>query len=276
MVSREHVPHRDGGLRVARRTRALGRHDGDHRRQKAARGSALLVPGDKKRALKPPLVPALPERGRAHAQWRSAATRSHQAPPARASSIETRRCWLGTTPPKGRSERYTTAPRSVQILPGLAQNRYQDSAYLAMGLRPAGGPPATGYCRRRSGGGLRNGVLVFYNCSPPDGTRRSRPTCPAEPPKRRGGGRRAQRRPSQGWSLLLPPPPRTPMHGPRSGLARAEGPGRVWVGLPSGQGVSNAYQTPRKAISAFSRPRPNLLLERIRSPVGPRRPGPHE
>ena len=35
VVSREHVPHRDGGLRVARRTRALGRHDGDHRRQKS-------------------------------------------------------------------------------------------------------------------------------------------------------------------------------------------------------------------------------------------------
>ena len=89
VVSREHVPHRDGGLRVARRTRALGRHDGDHRRQKAARGSALLVPGDKKRALKPPLVPALPERGRARAQWRRAATPPHRAPPARASSIET-------------------------------------------------------------------------------------------------------------------------------------------------------------------------------------------
>ena len=29
----------------------------------------------------------------------------------------------------------------------------------------------------------------------------------------------------------------------------------------SGQGVSNVYQSPRKAISAFSRPRPNLLLE---------------
>ena len=48
------------GLRVARRTRALGRHDGDHRRQKAARGSALLVPGDKKRVLTSPLVPSAP------------------------------------------------------------------------------------------------------------------------------------------------------------------------------------------------------------------------
>ena len=78
-----------------------------------------------------------------------------------ASSIGAHRCWLGTTPPEGRSERYTTAPRSVQRLPGLAQNRYQDSTYLAMGLRPAGAPPATGHCRRRSGGGLQNAILAF-------------------------------------------------------------------------------------------------------------------
>lgn len=142
VVSREHVPHRDGGLRVARRSRALGRHDRDHRRQKAARGSALLVPGDKKRALKPPLVPALPERGRAHAQWRSAATRSHQAPPARASSIETRRCWLGTTPLEGRLERPTTATGSVQRLPRPAQNGYRDSAYLAVRPVTARAPQA--------------------------------------------------------------------------------------------------------------------------------------
>ena len=42
--------------------------------------------------------------------------------------------WLGTTPPECLFERYTTASRSVQRLPRLAQNRYQDSAYLAVGL----------------------------------------------------------------------------------------------------------------------------------------------
>ena len=56
----------------------------------------------------------------------------------------------------------------------------------------------------------------------------------------------------------LPPLPPKP-HGPRSARARAEGPGRVWVGPLSGQGVSNAYQPPRNAISAFWSPPPNLL-----------------
>ena len=45
---------------------------------------------------------------------------TRQAPPARASSIGAHQCWLGTTPPEGRSERHATAPRSVQRLPGLA------------------------------------------------------------------------------------------------------------------------------------------------------------
>ena len=66
---------------------------------------------------------------------RSAQTRP--APPEPASSIGAHRCWLGTTPPKGRAERYATAPRSVQRLPGLAQNGYQDAAYLAVGPRAA-------------------------------------------------------------------------------------------------------------------------------------------
>ena len=62
---------------------------------------------------------------------------------------------------KADRKRYTTAPRSVQRLPGLAQNRYQDSAYLAMGLRPAGGPPATGHCRRISDGGPKNAIITL-------------------------------------------------------------------------------------------------------------------
>ena len=62
---------------------------------------------------------------------------TQQALPAPASSIEAPRCWLGTTPPEGRSERHATAPRSVQRLPRLAQNRYQDSAYLAVAPRAA-------------------------------------------------------------------------------------------------------------------------------------------
>ena len=100
---------------------------------------------------------------------RSAQTRP--APPEPASSIGAHRCWLGTTPPKGRAERYATAPRSVQRLPGLAQSRYQDSAYLAMGLRPAGG-------HRRSntavGDSMAASKMGFSRSGHP-GTRRSRP-----------------------------------------------------------------------------------------------------
>ena len=67
----------------------------------------------------------------------STTTQSHLPPPALASSYRAARCWLGTTPPEGRSERHTTAPRSVQRLPGLAQNGYQDSTYLAVEPRAA-------------------------------------------------------------------------------------------------------------------------------------------
>ena len=71
------------------------------------------------------------------------------------------------------------------------------------------------------------------------------------------------------------PLPQTP-HGPRSVGVRAECPRPVWVGLSSGQGVSNLYQPPRKAISAFWRPPPDLLLEdplasRLTPPWVPRR-----
>jgi len=62
---------------------------------------------------------------------------TRQAPPAPASSIEAAGVGWLPPPPEGRSEWHTTAPRSVQRLPGLAQNGYQDSAYLAVGPRPA-------------------------------------------------------------------------------------------------------------------------------------------
>ena len=75
---------------------------------------------------------------------------------------------------KADRERYTTAPRSVQRLPGLAQNRYQDSAYLAMGLRPAGG-------HRRSNTAVGDPVAAskmrFSPSSPPGTNFR----CPVSP-----------------------------------------------------------------------------------------------
>ena len=93
--------------------------------------------GIKKRVHRRPWFPALLERGRARPR-RSAATQSHQAPPEHASSIETSRCWVVTTPPqKAGRKRHATGPRSVQRLPGLARDRYQDSTYLAVGPRAA-------------------------------------------------------------------------------------------------------------------------------------------
>ena len=46
-----------------------------------------------------------------------------------------------------------------------------------------------------------------------------------------------------GWSLLTTPSPK--LHDARSTRARAEGLGRVWAGVPSSRGVSNACQAPR-------------------------------
>ena len=63
-----------------------------------------------------PGPPAPPGRCRARPRL-SATTRSHQTLPARASSIGADRCWLDTTPPEYRLERYATACRSVQRLP---------------------------------------------------------------------------------------------------------------------------------------------------------------
>jgi len=45
------------------------------------------------------------------------------------------------------------------------------------------------------------------------------------------------------------------------GDARAWAAWRVWVRLRSGWGVSDLYQTPRKAISVFFVPPPNLPLQ---------------
>ena len=97
-------------------------------------------------------LPLVSQRSRSEAERAlglSTTTRSHQAPPALASSIGAPRCWLVTSPPACPSERYTTAPEAVNKRPGLAQNRYQDSAYLAVAPRAAWAyrppdPPARG------------------------------------------------------------------------------------------------------------------------------------
>ena len=131
---------------------AHGRWDGSTGPQarEAARGSALLVSflgGGGNGCMQFPWFPALPERGRARPR-RSAATQSHQPPPARASFLGAPRCWLVTTP--SRCSVGTVRDRAqihTKRLPGLAQNGYQDSAYLAVAPRLAGAhwppdPPA--------------------------------------------------------------------------------------------------------------------------------------
>ena len=76
-------------------------------------------------------------------------------------------------------------------------------------------------------------------------------------------------------SRCLPPPSPKP-HVRQSVVARAEDACRVWEGLLSGCSTSDLYQTPQKVISAFWRPRPDLLLEdpvvgRPTPPWAPRR-----
>ena len=62
-----------------------------------------------------------------------------------------------------------------------------------------------------------------------------------------------------GWSLPTTPSPKP--YVPQSVGVRAEGPGPVWVGLTSGQGILNLYQGGWKARIAFWSPPPDLLLQ---------------
>jgi len=78
-------------------------------------------------------------------------------------------------------------------------------------------------------------------------------------PKCHASAQRAQRPTSTPKSLLTTPFPKP--HVRRSVGARAEGAWRVWVGLSSGWGASDLYQTHRKAISVFLVPASNLPLQ---------------
>ena len=71
------------------------------------------------------------------------------------------RRWLGYHPSKGRSERHTTAPRSVGRPPQLSQNGCQDPATPAVGPQGGVGLPTTGSSRRRSGGGTKKTEIAF-------------------------------------------------------------------------------------------------------------------
>jgi hypothetical protein len=83
-------------------------------------------------------------------------------PRARASSTGAGRCWLDTTTPEGHFERYTTAPRPIQSLPGLAQNRFiSGSRDARRGAQGGMGPPATEYCGTRFDAGLQNAEIAF-------------------------------------------------------------------------------------------------------------------
>jgi hypothetical protein len=82
-----------------RRPRALGRHDGGHRRQEAARRKRLLVRSFfNKRVASAYLSTEQPS-----APGLNTTTRSHQPHPVLASSVGWW-CWLATTPPECLSE----------------------------------------------------------------------------------------------------------------------------------------------------------------------------
>ena len=62
-------------------------------------------------------VPPAPSPDAEHSRGSARRPNPTYHPPALASSIGGARCWLGTTPPEGRPERYTTAPGAVQRRP---------------------------------------------------------------------------------------------------------------------------------------------------------------
>ena len=92
-----------------------------------------------------PGPPAPPGRCRGRSRL-SATTQSHQTPPARASSMGARRCWLDTTPPRRQFRkihdrtqiRTKTTLTSLEPISGLR--------LASRGAQAGVAPPATGYC----------------------------------------------------------------------------------------------------------------------------------
>ena len=201
------------------------------------------------------LVAAAPRNDVEHAPRLSATIQSHQTPPSRASSIGLFMCWLVNTPPDGRSERHTTVPRSVQSMPGLAQNRYQDPAYLAVVPRAAWAsrPPEVlqqeiwsrpPKCRNRLPGGfVQIGDGLDAQAARPDSPRtlgahtgRSRPWESEE-----GGGKQ---RPPQ-WKLAV---------------AHAERFHGTWANALSRGAASDAHASTGKPEPAFESAESALLV----------------
>ena len=116
--------------------------------------------GIKKRVHRRPWFPALLERGRARPR-RSAATQSHQPPPARASSLGAPRCWLVTTP--SRCSVGTVRDRAqIRTKAALTSTESISGRRLPRrGAQSGVGLPATGSSSRRSGGGLQNAEIAF-------------------------------------------------------------------------------------------------------------------
>ena len=143
------------------RTRSDGTHESatDRPEQPRARACCWYVLEGGHHPKMPVRHPQRPRDDAEHAPRLSATTQSHQTPSGTRVLDRCSRCWLDTTPPEGHFERYTTAPRPIQSLPGLAQNRFiSGSRDARRGAQGGMGPPATGSSRRRSGA---NAIIAF-------------------------------------------------------------------------------------------------------------------
>ena len=155
------MPDRGRCVARGRSTHALGRHARERHRQTgaAAREGVLLVCF---RGGTRFVTPSAPGTMLSTPQGSARRPNPTKYPRARASSTGAGRCWLDTTTPEGHFERYTTAPRPIQSLPGLAQNRFiSGSRDARRGAQGGMGPPATEYCGTRFDAGLQNAEIAF-------------------------------------------------------------------------------------------------------------------
>ena len=160
--------------------------------------------------------------------------------------------------PRGRAprsvDRYTTSPRSVFRGAREGWNDYHDFSTVAVSPGTAHTPRRHRSSLRAARGGLRNVVLAsprhWYPTAMPHALRRA-----THAPRPRSARAPLDLLQSGGWL----PPPHTNLSVPPACDAQAECHRRVRVALLSGQGISNSYQPPGKASSAFWHPQPDLL-----------------
>ena len=177
------MPDRGRCVARGRSTHALGRHARERHRQTgaAAREGVLLVcfRGETHRFV----TPSAPGTMLSTPQGSARRPNPTKYPRARASSTGAGRCWLDTTTPEGHFERYTTAPRPIQSLPGLAQNRFIAGSRDALAT-PAVAPRAA-WGHRRPNTAVRGSMPASKMPKSPSsgvGTNSRRPSHSIGPP----------------------------------------------------------------------------------------------